>query len=50
MANYGAYIKLDNELNLSYHMFKAAEPLRKRDYPEVPIDIQMSHNIRRVRS
>lgn len=46
-ANYGAYIKLDANLNLSYTLFKAAE--EGILYRSIPDKLVLSRNIRRVR-
>lgn len=48
MKNYGAFITLDNNLNLKYNIFKAADPLK--NYASVPNNLKLSRNIRRVRS
>lgn len=50
MKNYGAYIKLDDQLNLNYNIFKAAENNGKADYPSIPTDIKYNRNVRRKRS
>ena len=49
MKNYGAYIKLDDQLNLTYNMFKAAEPNPKTEYPIIPSDLNYNRNVRRIR-
>lgn len=49
MKNYGAYIKLDDQLNMNYSIFKAAEPNAKTDYPAIPSDLKYSRNVRRIR-
>lgn len=49
MKNFGAYIKIDDELNLNYNIFKAAEPNGKTEYPSIPADLKYSRNVRRIR-
>lgn len=47
MKNFGAYIIMDNDLNLSYNLFPAAES--RAEYPIVPSDLKVTRNIRRIR-
>lgn len=47
MKNYGAYIMLDEKLNLSYNLFKAAES--NIEYPIIPSDMKLKRNVRRIR-
>lgn len=47
MKNYGAYITLDDQLNMSYNLFQAAEP--NVEYPVIPSDLKLKRNIRRQR-
>lgn len=47
MTNFGAYIKLDSQLNLSYNLFQDSE--LKAEYPKVPQNLKMNRNIRRNR-
>ena len=49
MPNYGAYIKLDRQLNLTYNIFKAADLHVKKDYPSIPDDLKIHRNVRRIR-
>lgn len=49
MKNYGAYIKLDSHLNLTYVPFRAADPLKSDEYPIFPNDLKLSRNVLRIK-
>lgn len=48
LKNYGAYIRLDSQLNLTYIPFKAADLLKTDDYPVIPNDLMFTRNVRRI--
>lgn len=49
MKNYGAYIKLDSLLNLTYVPFRAADPLKADDYPIFPGNLKLARNVLRIK-
>ena len=48
MKNFGAYIKMDSQLNLTHIPFKAADLSKCDDYPVIPKNMPFSRNVRRI--
>ena len=49
MKNYGAYIKLDSQLNINYVPFRAADLSKVDDYPVFPGNLNLTRNVRRIK-